>query len=108
MKTIECFEEYVSCQKRNGKSVREHYQRILSILKGERLQEDGNNEVARYFIENRNDVLKMCSLPVCPDCSQCQLREGCRYPLLYEVESNIQRLMKTGVRDQNALFDVFN
>ena len=108
-KTIECLEEYVRCQKKNGKSVREHYLHILSILKGEEsLHDNGNNEVARYFIENRNDVLKMCSLPVCPDCSHCQLREGCRYPLLYEVESNIQRLMKTGVRDQNTLFDVLN
>lgn len=108
-KSIKCFEDYITYQINSGKPVRKYFLHIHSMLKGEEVVGDSTDmEIAKFFIENRNEVLRMCSLPDCYNCELCPIREGCKYPLLYDVESIIQKLMKSGIRNQSGLYNVFN
>lgn len=53
-------------------------------------------------------ALQAIAAPQCFDCDKCKVNDGCRYPLLREIEDITQKAMANYDFDQNKLKAIFN
>ena len=102
---LEHYEE--SCRKA-GKEMKGYYREIKRLLQGEE-PGTGNSDtaIAQAFLSHPERALNAIATPNCFDCEQCELSQGCRYPLLREIEDIIQKSMADNMIDQQTLKILF-
>lgn len=98
-------------QKNDGKqNIRGYYPIIQVMLKGEQIPESPNKDwhIANTFIAHREYALKTCALPTCFECDTCEIKDGCRYTLLEDIEQKTQKAMQNYNFDQSKLSELFS
>lgn len=91
-----------------GKEMNGYYQQIMQLLEGKDIGNTTNDEIiAHKFIDHPERALMSIATPRCFDCGHCELRQGCRYPLLREIEDITQSAMAGNMIDQNSLKELF-
>lgn len=68
---------------------------------------DSVRAVFERIKENPDKALSIIATPNCFSCLDCELKEGCRYPLLREVEDKVQLAMSNYEFDQSKLEEMF-
>lgn len=102
---LEAYEKY--CQLA-GKEMQGYYYDIKRLLQGETIDTKSiSAKIAHSFLSRPEKALQAIATPNCFDCEHCELSEGCRYPLLQEVENIIQNAMAKKIIDQNSLKELF-
>jgi ribosomal protein S12 methylthiotransferase accessory factor len=91
-----------------GKEMKDYYQDIKRLLQGEEVDTATNHaRMAHAFLSHPEKALHTIASPNCFDCDHCEISQGCRYPLLREIEDIIQHAMADKMIDQNTLKEIF-
>lgn len=106
-KCLEDYAEYCCSQQR---TIRPYYERMLDILNGKTIADTKSRDyvIAQKFLAHPEKALRAIDTPACFNCRQCPLSEGCRYPLLKEIESISQNAMKNYMPAQDSLNEIFS
>lgn len=106
---IRCLEDYVAYCHAQQRPVRLYYQRMLDILQNVGVADTEANDylIAHSFLAHTEKALRAIDTPTCFDCNQCPLAEGCRYPLLKEIENISQKAMRNNMPVQGSLNEIF-
>lgn len=106
---ISCIEAYRAHCEGKGRTIRTYYLAILVMLRGWSV--DGydfrDRYIAKLILDDPESALCYIDTPDCFNCDRCRLAEGCRYPLLREIETISQKAMKANVIDQSSLAELF-
>ncbi len=91
-----------------GKEMKKYYYDIKQLLQGKEIDEKTDHaKIAIRFLAHPEHALHAIVTPKCFDCEHCELNQGCRYPLLREVEDITQKAMMNWTIDQNTLKYLF-
>lgn len=89
----------------NDKDKAIHYQQVYNKEhRGGRIITD---ELLDKLMEYPYRIFDTILVPDCFNCESCQIKKGCRYPLLRKVEDSIQRAMIAFDFDQRHLLNLF-
>lgn len=101
--------EYISRKESNGQPVRKYYHAMKTLLEGKDMPDNCDNDwnVAKSVLNNRDKALQVCALPTCYNCETCEIREGCRYPFLMDLEIKTQSAMDRNPIQQSILSQLF-
>ena len=100
--------QYEKICKQTGRKLQDYYYDIIKLLKGEPINIDSQHaRIAYAFVSHPERALHTIATPDCFDCEHCELKEGCRYPLLSQLEDVIQKAMAEKIIDQNTLKEIF-
>ena len=100
--------QYEKICKQSGRKLQDYYYDIIKLLKGEPINIDSQHaRIAYAFVSHPERALHTIATPDCFDCEHCELKEGCRYPLLSQLEDVIQKAMAEKIIDQNTLKEIF-
>lgn len=100
--------QYEKICKLTGRKLQDYYYDIIKLLKGEPINIDSQHaRIAYAFVSHPERALHTIATPDCFDCEHCELKEGCRYPLLSKLEDIIQNAMAEKIIDQNTLKEIF-
>lgn len=107
-KALHHLKEYENHCLQYGKEMEGYYHDIHQLLQGETIDlQSRNAKIALAFVDHPEDALKAIATPHCFDCEHCEISQGCRYPLLREVEDIIQKAMADRIVDQQTLKEIF-
>ncbi len=95
--------DYVAFCHKNDRLMPEVYKCLLDKLSGkeESVSVTPSMKLASDILDAHDDVLRYIPTPTCFDCEHCSLADGCRYPLLEELENIMQDAMAANTIDQN-------
>lgn len=100
--------EYEKICRETGKKLQDYYHDIKRLLQGEAINTESKHaRIALSFVTHPERALHAIATPICFDCEHCELKDGCRYPLLRKVEDIIQKAMMDKTIDQNTLNELF-
>lgn len=105
-----CIEEYKNNQLSYGKDVRPYVDYVLRMIRGERIDEEIVSKdcmIAKALLAHPQNALKLIASPTCFDCENCPVKQGCRYPLLQEIENIAQNEMTQNIINQQTLSELF-
>ena len=107
---IKCLEGYAEYCRSQQRPMRSYYQRMLDMLRNIAIADTEAHDymIASSFLAHPERALSAIDTPTCFNCSQCPLSEGCRYPLLKEIECISQRAMKSNMPVQGSLNEIFS
>lgn len=107
---INCLEEYAGWCRSQGRPVRPYYEKMLDILYDRQVSDTQSLDyrIACAFLAHPERALSAIDSPTCFNCSKCPLSDGCRYPLLQEIETISQKAMKDSIPCQDSLNEIFS
>lgn len=94
--------EYCNLKSRNPI---EYYVDMLRLLSDD-LYKGKNSDslrIAKFILSNSDKILDYLNLPNCFDCECCQIKVGCRYKFLKELEDVCQVAMENNIPTQSTL-----
>lgn len=106
----QCLEGYAEYCRTQQRPMRPYYARMLDILRGAVATDTESHDylIARSFLAHPEKALSAIDTPSCFNCDQCPLSDGCRYPLLEEIERICQETMKNNMLKQDSLKEIFS
>ena len=106
----QCLEGYAEYCRTQQRPMRPYYARMLDILRGAVATDTESHDylIARSFLAHPEKALSAIDTPSCFNCGQCPLSDGCRYPLLEEIERICQETMKSNMLKQDSLKEIFS
>lgn len=105
-----CLEDYAEYCRSQQREMHPYYERMLDILHGKTIADKKSMDyiVAQTFLAHPEYALSSIYAPVCFYCQECPISEGCKYPLLKEIESICQNAMKNHMPIQASLGVIFS
>lgn len=105
----DCIDAYAEYCRLQNRPIRQYYMRIAEILRNDVSNDVDSRDyiVAKSFLDHPENALKAIATPMCFQCNRCPLSEGCRYPLLKEIEDICQKTMKNHIPNQESLNELF-
>lgn len=103
--SLERYSEYCLSK---GRTLPPVFENILMLLQGKSPTGDPQiATIARKFLSNRGQAMQWVNVPTCFDCRHCPVGQGCRYPLMQQVEDIMQCHMAGNMINQETLSDIF-
>lgn len=100
--------EYEKFCFQSHKEMQKYYYEIKHLLQGETIDTHSRDaKIALAFVSHPENALHTIAAPNCFDCEHCEISQGCRYPLLIEVEDIIQQAMADRIINQLKLKEIF-
>lgn len=109
-KALEYLCQYINKRELENMAIPKYYYAIRNKLLGIDISdvfEHKDIQIAEQFLNNRESVLKDSILPTCNDCTQCLMKEGCRYEFLQRIEDSARMAMQNSHIDQSQLSLIF-
>lgn len=107
IRSLEKYRAFCHSQRKDMKPV---FNQILLLLQEDKpLDESSSRDIriAHHFLSHPENALRSISAPMCFDCQNCLVAQGCRYPLLEEIENISQKAMAKNIIDQSTLSELF-
>lgn len=109
IKVKEKIEDYICECKSSSAPIRPFAVALLHLLGGESNIKINDNAMrkAKMLLHNNEDLFSFMPVPMCFNCDECPIAEGCRYPLIKEIEEFTQRAMAKYSFNQKVFAQLF-